>query len=250
MLPLGRGQSLLYGQQSILPKVRSKPRIDEKILDRATKTWQGFESSNTGWKKQLVKWSNKALERIPYEEWSLRTIPATDMYKRTVKESFQPKLGAHIAPEKIEDFGSVEPVKLVHVGDSTEAIATVKKLASQGLEHHRKLMWRTLIGIPFTIPFAIVPIVPNIPFFYMAFRLYCHWQAYQGAKHLQYLIDNKQLEPVHLAALDATYNSSEGALNEKKEERLARIFESHALNTELQRAKTQLAKEDQEDKKD
>ncbi|EPS41453.1 hypothetical protein H072_4622 [Dactylellina haptotyla CBS 200.50] len=49
--------------------------------------------------------------------------------------------------------------------------------------------------------------IPNIPFFYLAFRAYSHWRALQGGRHLEFLVKNKLLDPQPDPRLDGIYKS-------------------------------------------
>jgi hypothetical protein len=70
--------------------------------------------------------------------------------------------------------------------------------------HRKRLMW-SLVGMPIAAPFALVPVIPNLPFFYLAYRAFSHWRALEGAKHLSFLAKNGLFQPVESAALDAVY---------------------------------------------
>ena len=59
--------------------------------------------------------------------------------------------------------------------------------------------------IPISLPFALVPIVPNVPGFYIAYRLYCNVKALLGVKHLDYLLE----DCTHIATLCTCKYSSE-----------------------------------------
>lgn len=42
--------------------------------------------------------------------------------------------------------------------------------------HRKRLVW-SLIGLPISVPFALVPVIPNLPFFYLAYRAFSHWKG-------------------------------------------------------------------------
>lgn len=52
------------------------------------------------------------------------------------------------------------------------------------IPYHKSLLIRSLILLPLTLPVAALPIIPNLPGFYVAFRAYSHWKALQGARFL------------------------------------------------------------------
>ncbi|KAJ9113891.1 hypothetical protein QFC19_000085 [Naganishia cerealis] len=77
-------------------------------------------------------------------------------------------------------------------------------LASR-IPHHKRLLIRSLILLPFTIPIAALPIIPNLPGFYVAFRAYSHWKALQGARWLSAAVgeENDGRETVEVVPSDA-----------------------------------------------
>lgn len=77
-----------------------------------------------------------------------------------------------------------------------------------GQRYHKSQMLITGILIPFTIPFIIVPVVPNIPGFYLAYRFYCNFKAYLGAQHLQELIKLNDLKFVNSKGIDEIYHKN------------------------------------------
>lgn len=47
--------------------------------------------------------------------------------------------------------------------------------------------------------------VPNLPFFYLAYRAWSHWRALSGGKHIQFLLENKLIRPAPSPILDQIY---------------------------------------------
>lgn len=239
VLPLTRNRSILYCQQALLPKVRSKPRFDDRVAAKAAKTWASFESSPTKWKQKLVSGVNWALERIPYEEWSLKTVPSENTYMRKVQ-----KTGDHVAPKELLATGvpakDLEPLELVYPATAMtfeEARSELAKFASLGISRHKKHMLYCAVGLPLTLPVALVPIVPNVPGFYLMYRLWCNWKAWEGAKHLDHLLADTHLKGCRLAALDHVYREGRPEMiSENHVKTIERIFEIDGLGQELTRA--------------
>lgn len=61
--------------------------------------------------------------------------------------------------------------------------------------------------MPLSAPFILVPVIPNIPFFYLVFRAYSHWKALSGSKHLEFILQNKLLKSVPSSELDEVYTA-------------------------------------------
>lgn len=55
---------------------------------------------------------------------------------------------------------------------------------AERIPYHKSLLIRSLILLPITLPVAALPVIPNLPGFYVAFRAYSHWKALQGARFL------------------------------------------------------------------
>ena len=47
--------------------------------------------------------------------------------------------------------------------------------------------------------------VPNLPFFYLAYRAWSHWRALKGSQHVQFLVKNKIPTLTPSPILDAIY---------------------------------------------
>jgi hypothetical protein len=72
---------------------------------------------------------------------------------------------------KVEVLFPGKYLKEGKVLDVLKALATERQAL-----HKSKMIWSLGIA-PFTAPFMLVPVVPNIPFFYMVFRGWSHWRG-------------------------------------------------------------------------
>lgn len=107
------------------------------------------------------------LRRIPYEEWGLKSIPALSETRRKELEAVVAEGGK----------GKVEVLFPGTYLKEGKVLETLKKLATERQALHKsKMIWSLGIA-PLTAPFMLVPIVPNIPFFYMVFRGWSHWRG-------------------------------------------------------------------------
>ncbi|TEA20850.1 Uncharacterized protein C8034_v008215 [Colletotrichum sidae] len=189
LLPLTSSRTLLYSQRLNIATT-NKQGLTDKVTKRATKLWAGWEAKESGWQKKVVEYGNYALRRIPYEEWGLKSVPPIS------------------ARRKDDELKGKEKIELVYPNNiipTTKAEQVVKTLATErDALHKRKLLW-CLIGMPISAPFALVPIIPNLPFFYLVYRAWSHWRALEGGKHLRFLLDNKLLALSPSKLLDDIY---------------------------------------------
>ncbi|KAH7385476.1 mitochondrial K+-H+ exchange-related-domain-containing protein [Phaeosphaeria sp. MPI-PUGE-AT-0046c] len=194
LLPVSTRRSLIYCE-----KLHEKAAKDRSLLDKATikasETWVAWEKDEKAignWKKKVTYYGNQALKQISFEEWGLKTLPAlTAQRKQSIvdgKEKYEVLFpGRYLKQEKI--FGILE------------------KLAKERQSMHRsKLIWSVVI-MPFTAPFMLIPVIPNLPFFYVLYRAYSHWTALKGSRHLEFLLKHNLPTPSPSWALDEVYTA-------------------------------------------
>ncbi|KAF8939494.1 hypothetical protein BGZ58_009581 [Dissophora ornata] len=117
-------------------------------------------------KQKLYGAGSRMLEKIEHHETFFKQVPAKDDVTPTTMVSF-------MYPSSLKE---------------SKVNADFKTLIEQRIPYHRKYMIYSALWVPVTSLFTIVPLVPNIPFFYNAFRLWSHWKAYSGAKHLDVMV--------------------------------------------------------------
>ncbi|KAL8681915.1 MAG: hypothetical protein Q9186_002001 [Xanthomendoza sp. 1 TL-2023] len=74
LLPISTRRSLIYCQR-LNNQLSSETTYVDKITARASNTWLKWEKAEKGWQKRVTSYGNKLFERIPHEEWGLKTIP-------------------------------------------------------------------------------------------------------------------------------------------------------------------------------
>ncbi|KAI0447956.1 mitochondrial K+-H+ exchange-related-domain-containing protein [Xylaria telfairii] len=172
LVPISTRRTLLYCQKlQALPSAK-KPLVD-KITLRAANLWAGWEKKEGGWQKSVVNYGNRALRRIPFEEWGLKSVPTLSARRR--EEEIIGKEKHHV----------IFPRSIISTARAPEILRT---LATERESLHRSRMIWCFVGMPISAPFALVPIIPNLPFFYLAYRAWSHYRALAGGKHLQWLL--------------------------------------------------------------
>lgn len=189
LVPITSRRTLLYAQ-SFNSITKSKPSVVDRVTIKAAKTWQEWEHGSKKWQRLLVENGNKLLRRIPYEEWGLKSVPA---------------LSSRSLDQQFNDTAKVDVVFPPSIIMQEKVPEIIRELAKERAGLHRsRLLW-SIIGMPIVAPFALVPVIPNIPFFYLVFRAYSHWRALNGGRHLEYLFKNNLLNPVPHSVLDNIY---------------------------------------------
>lgn len=144
LLPVSTRRSLIYCEK-LHQKAQSERGLFDRITNKASETWVSWEQDEKAplnWKKRVTLAGNQALNRIPFEEWGLKTLPAlTTKRKQAIvegREKYQVMFpGLYLHPDKVPDI--------------------LRKLAQekQGM-YRRKMIW-SVVAMPFTAPFALIP---------------------------------------------------------------------------------------------
>lgn len=193
LLPISTRRTLIYCERP-KPLPGASQSIVDKAIRRAEDTWTSWEKAEKGWKKTVTGWGNVILRRIPFEEWGLKTVPALSNAQLKAFKSGQ-------KPDLVEVHFPGEFLHQARAPAVFEAIATER----QGL--HRQRMIGSMIAAPLTLPFALIPIIPNFPGLYMVFRAYSHWRAWRGSQHLEWIVNNKLVSYRPSKILDELYAS-------------------------------------------
>lgn len=189
LLPISTRRTLLYCQKLNNP-ASEKRTWSDRLQGKVARTWSGWEQKQSGWQKSVTTYGNRALRRIPYEEWGLKSIPPLSQRRRQVELNGSDIIEV-VYPKSLLAMDRVP--KLLHTL-STEREAL----------HKSRLLW-CFVGMPITAPIALLPVIPNIPFFYLVYRAWSHWRALQGGKHIQFLVKNNLLALTPSPVLDAVY---------------------------------------------
>lgn len=142
LIPISTRRALIYSR----PLKKDMPRelsLVDKVTAKAAETWAKWEEVDKGWKRSLVTWGNKVQQRIPFEEWGLKSIPSFNAQRR---------LDESHGSRSIEVFfpgNAIKPEKLPSV---------LRTIATERQDLHRKKMRWSMVGVPVTAPIALIPL--------------------------------------------------------------------------------------------
>lgn len=194
LLPISTRRSLIYCEK-LHEKAPADRSLYDKVTIKANETWAAWEKDDKAiwdWKKKVTFYGNQALKRIPYEEWGLKTIPPLSKKRKQDildgKAKYEVLFPARYLPQE-------------RVSGILEKLAKER----QGM-HRSKLIWSVII-MPFTAPFMLVPVIPNLPFFYVLYRAWSHWKALSGSRHLEFLLKHNLPKPHPSWTLDEVYTA-------------------------------------------
>ncbi|KAI4243220.1 MAG: hypothetical protein L6R40_003588 [Gallowayella cf. fulva] len=179
--------------KSLNNQLSSELTYVDKLTTRASNTWLKWEKAEKGWQKKVTSYGNKLFERIPHEEWGLKSIPPLSR-RRKDEELKGGKEVEVVFPGSVIGEEKVKAALEAFAGDERQGF-------------HTKWMWWSIVGMPISAPMALLPVVPNLPFFYLVFRAWSHWKARSGSQHVDFLLDNRLLKFTTSSKLDLAYRA-------------------------------------------
>ncbi|DAA74706.1 TPA_exp: Conserved protein (Fungal and plant) [Trichophyton benhamiae CBS 112371] len=190
LIPISTGRTLIYCKKLDAAVPAKQLSYLDRVTNKVTATWAKWEAAEKGWQKTLVTYGHRALQRIPYEEWGLKSVPPLSSRRETAERQAR------------------KPVELLYPKNairSSRVMGLLQQLATERQQLHRKRMWWSIVVAPLTAPFALVPVIPNIPFFFFCYRGWSHWRALGGSKHLEFLLKENLIRPRSLTDLENVY---------------------------------------------
>ncbi|EKM79211.1 hypothetical protein AGABI1DRAFT_128372 [Agaricus bisporus var. burnettii JB137-S8] len=178
-------------------KPKTKWRLPEEgvikfLQAKATSTWAGFGQAKEGsWQLKIYRIGEQLSDRIEFEEHALKGLDA----------SLGPSL-AH-SPLKGEKKLRVPLIYPSSLSSSPETLSHFKAFLQDRMPQHRRGFYFWMLISPFTAPFMIIPIIPNLPFFFCVWRSWSHYKAYRTTQYLHDLVVNDVIKPEGNEDLDA-----------------------------------------------
>lgn len=260
VLPVSKSKKFIY--YNYHPSYKDSTYVNVLELNKAqlwaTKAFTKLQTSYEDMKLSRFKWvqatynfTQKLVDRINWFETCLASVPSKTTILRELKhiKSVDPALlekhNRRIEILKQKNINIVTP-HLVHPSDVgtnqlnpipvyypgsivplSDVTSFLSEIQLKYYKAHRKSLIYCAIGIPLSLPFALVPIIPNIPGFYLAYRVYCHFTVLQGLNHLKYLQDSNHLEFIDCEQLNQIYSLHDSLLDQNVVDQVCRIEGFH-----------------------
>ena len=143
LLPISTRRSLIYCQR-LNEQLSSQTTYLDKLTTRTSKTWLKWEEAEKGWQKKVTAYGNKLFERIPHEEWGLKSVPPLSR-RREDQELIGKKEVSVIFPGSVVSQDEVQAALKEYAGDNRQGF-------------HTKWMWGSILGMPISAPAALIPV--------------------------------------------------------------------------------------------
>ncbi|KAG1748721.1 mitochondrial K+-H+ exchange-related-domain-containing protein [Suillus lakei] len=209
-----------------LSQGNSANRQDQSALKRAVKwastkaadLWAGFGKAPEGsWKLRTYELGERIVDRIDFEELALKGVdlslgPSITHAEITGQEANEVKFSEKQSPKEALRVPLIYPpsiyasLPLTGVNEvSHPSIVHLRTLLTSREPRHRRGFWMWMAIAPLTAPFILVPVIPNLPFFFCAWRSWSHLQ--RTSQYLSSLLDRGLIVPEPSPALDQLYAS-------------------------------------------
>ncbi|KAJ4482306.1 mitochondrial K+-H+ exchange-related-domain-containing protein [Lentinula aciculospora] len=209
----GHKQALTFYQFQVhLPKSKKRETNQSKwqpkggwthwVQSKASSTWAGFGQAPEGnWKFKVFRMGERLVDRLDYEELALKGV--------------DPSMGPSILHLDVRGRGAEETnekqkviIPLLYppsIQSAESSLSHLRQLIHAREPRHKKgfLVW--MIIAPFTAPFMIIPIIPNLPFFFCVWRSWSHYRAYRASQYLAALIKHGHVVSAPSLELDTIY---------------------------------------------
>ncbi|KAK7048558.1 p-loop containing nucleoside triphosphate hydrolase protein [Favolaschia claudopus] len=197
---------------------------------KADGIWTEWGKATAGtWRHRVFSFGERFLDRLDFEEGILKRIDVKHAPPATVPQNL-----SEAEREEAEAALAKLQIHLLYppsISSASSALSDLGDLLQKRIPLHRKGVWTYVLIAPFTAPFMIVPIIPNLPFFFCAWRAWSHYQALRGARHVDALLQSGKIVPTAETALDAVYTNSL-ASNKEKESLPANTTSSKSASSE------------------
>ncbi len=141
LLPISTRRTFIFCER-LNQQLSNEQTYIDKLTTRATKLWVKWEKYEKGWQKKVTEYGDKVLQRIPYEEWGLKSIPPLSARKGSAEQQGMGKVDVAFPPSLIKP-------------DSVEEV--LRTLATERQALHRKRLYWSIIGMPISAPVALIP---------------------------------------------------------------------------------------------
>ncbi|KAI4355347.1 hypothetical protein L6164_004128 [Bauhinia variegata] len=136
------------------------------IANKMNKAWSGIEKAPQGsFKNKIHGFGVWALSRVKPSEIVLKSISKEIT---SVEVIYPSNLDARLVRRRVRHF------------------------AMRGTIIHRKYLYGSLSLLPLSSVLSVLPL-PNIPFFWISFRIYSNWRALQGSEKLFQLVSDNSI---------------------------------------------------------
>ncbi|CAL9732249.1 hypothetical protein MOUN0_N05644 [Monosporozyma unispora] len=245
-IPINTKKTFVYFKHSdhLTNKKSKLIKWEQTIVQKCKNVWAKMEKSPKRINMKTVSLVNQYMNRIPWQENSLLSIPGENYIMKRIAQEEPNTLKTMTAKQykRIDPPPKLVPISIYSPNNlkSNKLMTQLTELSQWGLKYHLREVYKCILLLPLTVPIILVPIVPNVPGFYLTYRIYCNMKAYLGAKHLHRIIKDDMCTFKQNDEYDKII--SEGALTSDKIDQITELFGINEINSTLKRSLLQESK--------
>lgn len=158
------------------------------------------------------------VDRIDFEELALKSVDLSlapsisnlDMAGRRLEKILErnddkTKRRPPVIPLIYPPSVYVSPPMLASDVMGHPTLSHLRELLRTREPRHRRGFYLWMLAAPLTFPITIIPVIPNLPFFFCAWRSWSHYKAYRSSHYLSSLIEQGRVIPKPSDELDQLY---------------------------------------------
>ncbi|KAH9920453.1 mitochondrial K+-H+ exchange-related-domain-containing protein [Fomitopsis serialis] len=166
------------------------------VQNKAADLWAGLGKAPEGnWRRKSFLYGERLVDHLDFEELALKSFDT----------SLGPKL-LHVGGKDTIKPTDNPTIPLIYPSSACESpIPHLRALLEKRTPRHKKgaIVW--LAVSPLTAPFMLIPIIPNFPFFFCAWRAWSHYRAFKASQYLESFVERGAVLPQPSSELDALY---------------------------------------------
>ncbi|KAJ7068799.1 mitochondrial K+-H+ exchange-related-domain-containing protein [Mycena amicta] len=163
--------------------------------NKANQTWIGWGVAPKGSIKQRAfQTGQRLMDQLDFEETNLKSLDL----------SIAPPLKVDGKTVRADD----SEIPLFYpptILSGPQSLENLRALVDERIPLHNRGMYMWIFFAVLSAPLKLIPIIPNFPFYFCAWRTWSHLKARRAAQYLKSLIENKRIVPEPLHDLTAVY---------------------------------------------
>ncbi|KAG8709823.1 hypothetical protein FRC08_017988, partial [Ceratobasidium sp. 394] len=150
-------------------------------------------------------YGEKVIDRIDFEELALASTDIS-LGPKATQLSAHDSEGKRLSEKQSKTHSlSIPLIYPPSYMSSIDPLIHLRALLAHRSPLHRSRTWLWVGIAPLTAPFALLPIIPNLPFFFCVWRAWTHWRAHKASAYLLELVDQNAIKPSTSKELDRIY---------------------------------------------
>ncbi|KAJ7167689.1 mitochondrial K+-H+ exchange-related-domain-containing protein [Mycena filopes] len=166
---------------------------------KATETWSNFGMAPAGTlKRRAFQLGERLMDQLDFEESNLKALDVSLAPPLTLD-------GRSVAAAKDTQVPLVYPPSVL---SGPQSLDHLKALVEERIPLHNRGLVMWIFFAVLSAPLKLIPIIPNFPFYFCAWRSWSHLKARRSAQYIQGLIKSNRIVPMALPALDTVYDAA------------------------------------------